>query len=674
MSRVAFNPFAEATVAETIPSKEFVDLFCPKILDNASSLFRPGNVVLKGAPGSGKSMLLTLLKPETQIAYVNAGEDFPISSQDSRFISAGINLVRAGTQDLSNRLSSSTTPQDIHELALRFGDFLNYFLTQDLFRNIEKIVKQENNALLDLAGLTNTSAAALDAFASTLSSHQCWSAYMRGVTNYASFMERIDYRLSQYRLFFNNFRATTLDQEIESSITSVGEPLAVVAKALRENGIISQATNVFIRIDQLEELYYLEEKHNLGATFRQIVNKAMAMRDPRLSYRIGTRGYGWEDQLNVYGTDARLERDRDFSVVDLSEVMRRSENAKIWIFPEIANDIVFRRLKSAGYQVTDGQSKDMVSKVFGHAKTPDELAAYYAGKVPLLASDIDQDWPTEWKKYLEDLAQRSPIDAKFACAWARQKGKSDVVNLLFDPLAPPWRSKKYWIKERNELALVQIASARRAALMYSGVEDILALSAGNPLSLLTICRHIWQAWQRSLRSRDELGKEAVPTIDWKIQASGIFDASRHWIEKHILSGHNGDSRRRVVQRLGIWFSEQMRNDIAMSNPGHNGFSLTVDGFEADMGLRELLNFSVDFGDLYKGPHTTKLADRLPRYKWYLAPILCPYFRIPHIRTKEPIYASPERIRGILGEKNFIELEKTKLLTNAEGRQMNLFER
>jgi len=48
---------------------------------------------------------------------------------------------------------------------------------------------------------------------------------------------------------------------------------------------------------------------------------------------------------------------------------------------------------------------------------------------------------------------------------------------------------------------------------------------------------------------------------------------------------------------------------------------------------------VDYGDLLEGTHTTKNKDRAPRLKWYLNPLLCPYFRIPYIRTKEPVYTN-----------------------------------
>ena len=63
------NPFNELYVTETIRSDQFVKIFSPVIVKNVEALFLPGNIVLQGVQGSGKSMLLALLKPEVRLAY-----------------------------------------------------------------------------------------------------------------------------------------------------------------------------------------------------------------------------------------------------------------------------------------------------------------------------------------------------------------------------------------------------------------------------------------------------------------------------------------------------------------------------------------------------------------------------------------------------------------------------
>ena len=88
----AVNPFRELYVGESVGSNEFVKLFSPLLVTHSLALFQPGNVVLKGFTGAGKSMLLNLLLPETRLAYEKVGQKFPIPREFNRFIGAGINL------------------------------------------------------------------------------------------------------------------------------------------------------------------------------------------------------------------------------------------------------------------------------------------------------------------------------------------------------------------------------------------------------------------------------------------------------------------------------------------------------------------------------------------------------------------------------------------------------
>lgn len=670
----SINPFAESTVAEYIQSEEFVQIFSPGIINSAQELFRPGNVVLKGAPGSGKSMLLTLLKPETQAAYAQAAQEFPIPTRVATFIGAGINLARAGAQDIGTRLSRNATSQDRQKLAGIFGDFINYYVTRDLMRTVKTVIEKNDQKLNEMTGVRPGAEKYLDQLAVEIAKNPCWAGYLAIPNTFDHLLDLLEERLQRYRSYFN-FATDNLPSEIGNTITSIGEPIAIAAQCLRQCNIIGDNTSVFIRIDQLEELYYLEKKFDLGVLFRQVVNKALAMRDPRVSYRIGVRGFAWEEELTVYGSAARLEQGRDFSVVDLDVIFKRAENSKIWVFKSLAADVFRRRLIAAGLDGGSEDSSTLIKTVLGKGKPPEELARQYAGKTPIKTLDLEPNWPPAWNEYVESLVINSPLEAKFAEAWARQKGKGGVVFLDFDKNSPPWMSeeKRYWRKERNEQALMQIAAKSKSRLIWSGVEDVIGLSGGNTLCFITICKFIWQAWLRSPESRRyPMGK--VPSIEWSIQATGIYDASRTWFENVISSGHNGDTRRRLIQMLGIWFSKEMSGDKAMSNPGHNGISLTIDDLLSDSEIRRILSFSVDFGDLFEGPHTTKLADKKPRRKWYLSPILCPFFRIPHIRTKEPIYTTVIELRKRIEASEVLIGDDSKKNKAADNSQLNLFDK
>ena len=53
-----------------------------------------------------------------------------------------------------------------------------------------------------------------------------------------------------------------------------------------------------------------------------------------------------------------------------------------------------------------------------------------------------------------------------------------------------------------------------------------------------------------------------------------------------------------------------------------------------------------FGDLVASTHTSKRKGE-KRTKYYLAPILSPYFRIPAVHTKEPEYVKIAQVQSWL---------------------------
>ncbi|MEK6364986.1 MAG: hypothetical protein V4803_04995 [Burkholderia gladioli] len=667
MTKIAINPFAESKITEHIAAEDFVRAFSPLIVRNATELFRHGNVVLRGTPGSGKSMLLALLRPETRMAYHRAGLAFPTPVQTTRFISTGINLTQVGVQDIGNRLSQRNPENQDQDLPFIFADFVNYHLAYDLISNIQKYLQSGIPALCAQVGLMcNTEL--FNRTISTIAEHQCWFGYLNGASNATQLLRQIEVRLRTYKSYFNH-NLDALPENFRETRTVIGEPVAAISSTLRSTGLLADDVLVLVRVDQLEELYHLEQHFGLGSLFRQVINKALAMRDQRVSYRIGTRGYAWEENLAVFATGSRLEEDRDFSVVDLDIILRRAENRRVWRFPELAGDIFKRRLASVEFDVEGRSPNDLLQHVFGRPLPPTELARIYAGENTERALDLDVNWPQAWKDRLRELSRTSVLSAKLGCAWARQRGKTNIVHAPADsPL--PWESyeRRWWKKERQQQALMQIASKCGQRMIWSGSDDILELSGGNILTFITLCKHIWQSW---LRTTDANGDGCLPTIEYSIQATGIYDASRTWVEKSIPQGYDGNSRARVVQKLAVLFARRLGEDKAMSNPGNNGISLTVDDYRRHENIRAVLNLGSDFGDLMVGPHTSKLADRRPRIKWYLAPILSPYFRIPHVHTKEPIYLSALELAPVLDIES-IPNEVVEANSRTDVTQMSLF--
>ncbi|HMP75724.1 MAG TPA: hypothetical protein PKE12_05435 [Kiritimatiellia bacterium] len=649
------NPFHELYVTETAGPKEFVQLFSPYMIEHTQLLFQPGNVVLKATQGCGKSMLLNLLKPEIRLAYRRANAEFPVPPELRRFISAGINLTRSGITYLGQRPIGRNKEDDLRLFPLYFADFLNYWVVADILKTLRFLI--ENPETVDDTIDINR----LDIYAQQLAADDCWFGFLDGANNFNDLVSAIATRIRAYRSF-HQFNTQHLPQNIQRTKTAIGYPISRAVYYMREAKLLPGEYNVFIRIDQHEVLSRGDDlRPELGREYRKIINKALSTRDPLISYRIGTRRYAWRYETEIFGTTAgHLEEERDYRIIDLDEKLRRTEDKASWVFPAYAEDIFRRRLLSAGVDVSpDSRKESLTERVFGSSMRPERAMKYYVGQGTADDTlDIDPDWPKEWADFLRQLFIKHPLSAKLAEAWLRQEGGQKRGKRRCDSPPPaktpyPWDRRQWWRKERVRQALLQVASKRIQRFRWAGSDNILSLSAGSTLVFVSICQHIWDAFLRSQRTvpdedRVALGAKAIPL---NVQAVAIHTASTHWFRK-VSEKPSGSDRERLVGYLGRLFRHKLLSDRAMSYPGYNGFSIAEEELYADEQVRMILNDASDFGDLFDAPHTTKLKDKKPRRKWYLNPILSPYFQIPETHVKEPMYISAKVFREwlVLSEK------------------------
>lgn len=657
------NPFNELYVTETVSSAAFVHIFSSKIVQSASPLFLPGNVVIRGMQGSGKSMLLSLLKPEVRIAYAEAEEPYPLDDKHSRFIGAGINLTHSGAINFGQRQLQDTNAAE--SLPIYFGDFLNYWVVADVLSSLEIFWSRADGIVgktLDL----DCSAERLNDFALRVKADPCWFGSLDSVSEYGELRNALSSRLREY-LNFLNFNTDEFSQSIRDSKTTVGEPIARVAELLRECGVIPEDVNLFVRIDQYEELSRLEGKRaEYGSQFREVVNKALSLRNPNVSYRIGTRGYAWTENPQVFGTSGHLEKDRNYKLIDLDEILRRRENRKSWVFPSFAEDVFRKRLAFAGFQLSAGK---VMEHVFGVSVAPEDRARQYGGKNPKRAIRLEDSWPDEWKAFLSKLCATNPLSARLGEAWARQRDKKNIVKTVPED-NPPWESHKYWKKERVEAALAQIAGRCGQRMVWTGATDLTELGGGNILVFVSLCQHIWSVWLRTVREQPG-PSDLVPSISSAVQAVGIQEASTHWFSK-VAEETGGTSRQRFISVMGERLERALYKDEALSYPGRTGFSLVLQELGRDPELEQFLNDCVDYGALVDAAHTTKESNRKARRKWYLNAILSPHFKLPHVRTKEPAYLTVPEVQSWLYEAQGRQ-SPLLVIANTPTLQANLFD-
>lgn len=650
------NPFQELYLSDSVSEEAFVELFSPVPLTSAiNPLFQEGNVVLSGTQGCGKSMILRLFFPETRIAYADKGVDFPVKLPAAHFVSAGVNLVKSALCDIGQVTLGEGDDRDVERLPYFFGDFFNYWVIQDLLRNLRKI-----NARPDVFGKIVHTEVGMK-FAECVVRQDCWFGLLDGCASLEDVEDRVAKRIEIYRRWvMGNNDYGGIPSEVATTKTAIGEPIARTVECLKGTGVLNDDVNVFVRVDQLEELHQEAGAHQtrIRAGFRQMLNRAFASRDLRLHYRIGTRRYGWNqpEHLIVYGSGARLEARRDYLPIDLEDTLTKKEVSRGWAFPRFGADAFRRRVKYA-FELPNLPELGLFKRVFGTSPVPTERAEKFA-KPNAALDQIDrilrlseaEDWSAEWKDWLRKLASKGPLDAVLAAAWGRQTGGGHrkTANRQKPPPTDDSWMKKWWRKERLMHGALQLAARRAQRLLWWGSADVIALSAPNITVFLHLCHAVWDLFLKEEQLKPEPERQDLleeGSIRKVLQAAGIQSASRQWHDK-LGEQPGGDVRRRFIDHVGRRLREHLRDDLPMSYPGANGFSLRRDELEAAGDLWRFLSDAVGYGDLVATEHTTKNKRGEGRIKFYLNPVLSPVFQVPAAHTKEPLYWSVEQVLDI----------------------------
>lgn len=636
MRQISLNPFNSLYRTESIAADAFVDLFSPVLLKESivQRLFEPGNVVLCGLQGSGKSALLNLLEPKILIEFLKSDREWPLPEHCSKFLTASITLRSSGALLFGQRSIEDIPSENERVVGLYFGDFLNYWIVLDLLEKIELLFSVSGAGLAAKIGLT-TDEKLLDKFAKQLSASKCWLGALDGANSFSDLKNRIEERIRSYDSFLNY--NSDFPVVVSRTKTSAGEPIAVASDCLRKCGILPSDVPVFVTIDQFEDLMDLERDVSDGdrPIFRGVIMKMLGSRDDRVSYRVGARLYSLDKGIRGLSGNALVEEMREVNVVNIDDLLQGRENRKS-LFPDFCDDVLRRRLVEAGYE--DVNQKAAKQLFGGHVTPEDKVSAFVTkSRTSVISSNLDVD--ASVTQALLEIANSDPIAAKMGEAWVRQNMKKrEITAGLVSSM--PWSSRQWWQKERKQQALLQVFSSCNQKMVWYGSSDVVNLSGRNILTFLSICQFIWAELLRTL----EDGPNNLPqNIDPIIQTLGINSASEYWFRKIKAEPKGGDDRNRFANEIGNMFRGKLRSDKNMSYPGNNGFSLPLNSVEEEPIVEGFLSDCVAFGVLESRTHIPKSPSRGQSEKWYLSPILSPHFQIPTAHIKEPYYASIDEV-------------------------------
>ena len=371
--------------------------------------------------------------------------------------------------------------------------------------------------------------------------------------------------------------------------------------------------------------------------------KMLSERGQQVSYRIGARPYSLYPDFATFRTGSAAEEMRNFKIIDIGEILGAKEaRPGSGLFKEFCEDVFRRRLSYAG-----PKSKRLLTTVFGKNETPEQKARRYvrSNRTNVVRSQDRLD--EEYRAVLAGVAKRDPLSARLGVAWVLQRAARKQVDI--SPVG-------------NRIGAVESASS---SVVEEGTYSAgAAPDCGGPAATYEVVRaeghclpvgekhpgvpehlpvHLGRVQEvRSDSCANETPPEGIPE---NIQDVGIHEASSYWFRKIKADPNGGDDRHRFIGVLGTELRSGLRNDRRMSYPGETGFTLVGTRVGCERGCqRAFLNRCVAYGVLESFRHTPKSKHRGQSTKWYLSPILTPYFQVPTRRTKEPRYLRVSSLR------------------------------
>jgi hypothetical protein len=521
-------------------------------------------------------------------------------------------------------------PEKVLDLASA-ADFLNQFLFREFLVALQFLYSDQGSQFaqwLDLRSdrIQDTT------LATEIASWDCWFGYYANCRSLADLLQRCETRLNTWRAFL----ATDIDcipSEVWQTKSEIGVPLHQMGNLLSK---ISRQGRLplYVVLDQYEVLPELNKTH--GTSLQRLVNTLIKARDPVVFFKIGARTYDWGTEVRIWGSESRIEVQRDYVIVNLPDLLMRKESHEGWLFPDFAMDVAHKRIRAEGYRI----SREKVHDIFGPWDAEEESWRYFRNKQRrfVVIRGLNEYLTDRIKDVCEE--DSSPLELRLAAAWAlervrRGESSRQIANELSER---PWR-RPWWKKERIGVALLQIASFANQRKLYYGWWNLVYLAGGNITAFLQICNEIWD-----LSTRSGYHPLKDTPLNYEVQTDGVLAASEKWRarDKNELVG--GAKRYEVFGRLGPAISQALVRDWGISNPGHSGFSLRESELwapaattEAKSRVARFLKDAVSWAILEERAHTSKTRDSASRRKWYLHPLLSPIFALPHIRVKEPLY-------------------------------------
>jgi hypothetical protein len=680
------NPFHELYLQERLTAEQFVELFSPELVKKSEEIFHRGNAVVLGTDGSGKSMILALFDAKIRAAYYRIDPQmYPVPEGSRRFVSAGFSFLGDGVMGVLSKANITET-DDAFGVKVLY-DFINSFIIRDLIDGLKFYANEPSFSAYRAFGVTldkDTEERLVHAFNADLTLSNIFGS-ISSITNLHKYLTK---RIEEYHLFAVSTSISLEDLRSKNRTEQLFEIVERFVQVLVVSGVLDIDTSIFIRLDQYETLRHLKDK-KLGQLLMSEVQTAISSRSSLLNFRIGCRTYAWDVEATATDQDISAEVLRDYVKLNIDQRFRNGAKdvGQKANFRNLVADLFERRFDRLGYRpLSPAQlfgsaisKREKIRTYIDFKKTQSKSRTDFRKLLFERPTGLFKSLPTKEKDFLMSLVDADPLSAKLAWSWLNQKdpekrrlfSKAVERGIQESKNAYPWEQREWWVKERINQAEIQICGALKVPQSFFGYDDIIKLSGYNTLNFIRICRQIISTELARTNGRfTHLDSGAVSTIPRNVQTSGIHQACYDFYRDLSYRAGNAVVRREAMRAFGEYLSMRVYEDSNQSNPGHYGFSLSEKDLEKNPELYRFLANLSDFGLVHIDDHTTKNAAREIRRKFYVAPILCPVFRIPSTKTKEPIYLVAEDVLKILRKGNVT----VPMLGRAKRSESTLFDR
>jgi len=639
------NPFISGRVESFFNKRDLLlSIFSPKPFEigTVSKILEHNDVIIFGAPGTGKSSILRVLCWDMLIPILESERadyvffknlmKFDEEKKKIPFFGIYMNINKELEEGFFGRGIDNNDWQEM---------FLYYFCINVIHNFIKNLKEYKKSYSEKKIKWKSTHIPIWIKESETLNDLQA-EIYKR-IGNVHEFLNNRykDYKPFQIELIRNEFFSIVLEDILDS--------------------FIEDFDTIFIILDDFSFL-----KVNLMPSILNFLGK----RNPRIFIKIGSR---LSPALKIWpGMD-----ERDVFIIDLDIEFI---NTRQKLYRNVTTDIAIKRIALQGYNITSRDFEKIFEKI-----DAEEEARIYADKIRInmdkffisLKNNINtrnlsEDNLNELWSFFEEN-EVGPLEKKIIEIITARKinkekrirfDKQAILN-IFGEIHEEFNENDYRFKRLETIALHLLARDARALKIYSGFNSIWRLSSYVLQNFLLILEKIFEEFF----FQEGIGKTiTIKSISWKIQNQIIHNISIKYFKETIVSKTQyGLDIQKFIEILTKELLDQFEPKASYEN-GRTGFAIPYNHYNSMIQnniIKEALQYSyLQTKNVKRG--FNRLSNAYDRQAvFYLNRLILPFFSFP-IKSGGFKEFTITQINSLLDNKKILHRKQKSLLEYLNG--------